>query len=89
MPAEERVGFEDEEGFPPVLNATGEQDKPEAIGLRKGRFFDLAVKDDKLLAEQSILGDEISFAACEVSDGAEHNRVTRGLCEMEESLFER
>ena len=39
MPAEERVGFEDEEGFPPVLNATGEQDKPEAIGLRSKAGF--------------------------------------------------
>ena len=49
----------------------------------------MAVEDDQLLLEQGILGHEIGFAMREVSGGAEHNRMTRGLGEMEESLFER
>ena len=68
---------------------TGKKDKPEAVGLRNGGLFDLAVQDDQLLAEESIIGNEVGFAACEVSGGAENNRVPRGLSEMEESLFER
>ncbi len=69
MPTEERVGLEDEQRLFPVLDATGEEDEPETIGLRKCRPFDLAVEDDELLAEQSIFGDEIGFAAYEVCDG--------------------
>ena len=87
MPAEESVGFEDEQGILPVLDATREEDEPEAIGLRKGRLFYLAVQDDELLAEQRIFGDELGFTACEVGGGAENKRVTRGLGEMEKGLF--
>jgi len=32
------------------------------IGLRKGWFVDLAVEDDELLPEQSILGKKVGFA---------------------------
>ena len=82
-PTKESVGFEDEQGFLPVLDMTGKKDEPEAIGLRKGGLFDLAVQDDQLLAEESILGNEVGFAACEVCGGTEHNGVTGGLGEIE------
>jgi hypothetical protein len=35
----------------PVLDVTGKEDKPEAIGLRKGGLSYLALKNDELLAE--------------------------------------
>ncbi len=54
MPAEERVGFQDKERILPVFDPTGEENKPEPIGWRKGRLFDLTVKDDELLTKQSI-----------------------------------
>ncbi len=50
-------------------------------------LFDLAVQDDQLLAEESILGNEVGFAACEVCGDTEHNGVTGGLGEMEKGLF--
>jgi hypothetical protein len=50
-------------------------------------LFDLAVKDDELLAEQSIFSDEVGFVTREARSGTEHNRVTRGLGEMEKGLF--
>ncbi len=87
VPTEQGVGFEDERGFLPVFDAAGEEDKPEAIGLRKGGFFDLAVKDDELLAEQCILGDEVGFATCEVSGSAENDRIAGRLGEVQEDLF--
>jgi hypothetical protein len=45
MPAKKGGGFENEQGFLPVLDATGEEDEPETIGLRKGGLFDSAVKN--------------------------------------------
>jgi hypothetical protein len=47
MPAEERLRFDDEQSILPVLDATGEEDEPEAVGLRNGRLIDLAVKDNR------------------------------------------
>ncbi len=45
----------------------------------------MAVKDDQLLTEQGILGDEIGFTVGEGSGGTEHNRVRGGLGELEGS----
>ena len=42
---------------------------------------------DELLTEQGILGDKVGFAARQVHYGAEHNRITGGLSEMEEGLI--
>jgi hypothetical protein len=66
----------------------GEMDKPEAIGLSEARFFDLAVEDDKLLPEQGVLGDELSFASGKISGCGKCNRVARRLRDMEEAPFE-
>ena len=87
MPTEEGVGFEDEQGFLPILDATGEEDEPEAIRLRKGRLFDLAIKDNELLAEKSILGDQVRLGASQVGGSAENHRMAGRLSEMEEGLF--
>jgi hypothetical protein len=40
MPAQERIGLEDEEGFLPTLDPAGEEEKPEAICLGKAWFLD-------------------------------------------------
>jgi hypothetical protein len=40
MPTEESIGFEDEQGILPILDATGEEDKPEAIRFRKDELGD-------------------------------------------------
>jgi hypothetical protein len=87
MPVEEGVWLEDEERFFPVLDATGKEDEPETIGLRKRGLFDLAVEDDKLLTEQSIFGDEVSFTACQVGGCAENHRMAGRLAEVQEDLF--
>lgn len=87
MLAEERVGFQDKERILPVFDPTGEENKPEPIGLRKGRLFDLTVKDDELLTKQSIFSNEVGFAACQVGGRAEHNRMVGGLAKMQKGLF--
>lgn len=69
------------------LDATSEKNQPEAIGLSKERLADLAVEDDQLLPDQSILCDEIGFAARQVGGGAEHKRMAGGLGEMQAGLF--
>ena len=73
MPTEECVGFEDEERLFPSFDAAGKEDEPEAISLRNGRLFDLAVKDNQLLAKQSVFSDQVGFTACQVGGSTEHN----------------
>ncbi len=67
-----------------MLNTTGEKDEPEAIRWSEARFFNLAMKDDQLLSEKRILGDESRFTSEEVRDSRECNRMTSGLCGMKE-----
>ena len=73
MPAEERLGFEDEERLFPIFDATGKEDEPETISLRNGRLFDLAVKANQWLAKQSVFSDQVGFTACHVGGSTEHN----------------
>ena len=47
----------------------------------------MAVKNNELLAEQGIFGDEVGFATCEVGGSAEHNRMAGRLAEVQEDLF--
>ncbi len=47
-------------------DTTGEENKPEAVGLGEMWLLNLLVKDNQLLTEQSILGDEFGLTACEV-----------------------
>lgn len=89
MPTEQCVGVEDEEHRFPFLDATSEEDEPEAIGLRNGRCFDLTAQDNQLLAEQIIFGHAVGFVACQVGDRAENNRMAGGLGEVQESLFKK
>lgn len=89
MPAQQRVGFEDEQRIFPVTDATGEKHEPEAVGLGKRGFFDVAVKDDQLLTKESIFGNEFGSIAGEVCDSAENNRMAGGLGEMQKGLFKR
>ncbi len=87
MPAEEGVGLIDECFFP-VFHATDEEDEPKAIGLRKGRLFDLAIEDHELLAEEGVLGDQLGFTSEKVSHCGDRYRIVSGLRAMEESVFE-
>lgn len=88
MPTEERVGFEDEEGILPVLHVTGQEDKPEVVGLSKGWLFDLAMQDDQSLREQRILVNQFGSTTREVGGGSEYDRVVGRLGKMQESLIE-
>ncbi len=87
MPAEQGVRPEDPQMIPPVFHATGKEDEPKAVGLSKGWFFDLAVKDNELLPKESVLGDKFGFAAREVDGGTDEDRIAARLGEMQEGMF--
>ena len=87
MPTEEGIRLEDEQGFLPMLDATREENEPEAIRLRTSRLFDLTMKENELMAEKRILGDQVRLGASQVGNGSENHRMMERLSEMEEGLF--
>jgi len=89
MPAKQRIGLEDEEGFLPPPDPAGEEDEPEAIGWGEPWLVDLAVEDDELLAEERVLGNEFGIAAIEIEGGAEKDSLVRRPGELEGSAFQR
>jgi len=75
MPAQERIGLEDEDGFLPSPDPAGEEDEPRAIGWGESWLVNLAVEDDELLAEERVLGNELGIAASEIEGRAEKDRT--------------
>ena len=85
MPAQERIGLEDEDGFLPMPDRTDEEDEPEAIGWCEAWLVNLAVEDDELLAEGRVLGNEFGIAASEIEGRAEKDRIAKRPGELEGS----
>ena len=85
MPAQERTGLEDEDGFLPMPDPADEEDEPEAIGWGGPRLPNLAVEDDELLAEEGVLGNELGIAASEIEGRAEKDGIARRPRELEGS----
>ena len=75
MPAQDRLGLDDDQGIFPVLDRAREQDQARTIGGGEARPFDRAVEDDVLLAEQQVFSDQVRFTAGKVSDGAQGRGV--------------
>jgi hypothetical protein len=70
MPAKQRIGLEDEEGFLPTPDPAGEEGEPAAIGWGEAWLLTLAMKDNELLAEGGVLGNELGIAASEIEGRA-------------------
>jgi len=70
MPAKRRIGLDDKEGFLPPPDPAGEEDEPEAIGWGEAWLLNLAMKDNELLAEEGVLGNELGIAASEIEGRA-------------------
>ncbi len=71
-----------------MVNATSEQDEPEAIGWTEMWFLNLAVKNDELSPNKCILSDMLRFTSGRVGGYGEYRRMTRELGETEKSPFE-
>ena len=58
MPAQHGIQLDDQQRLPPGLDAAGKQDEDRPIGRRAARALDAAPEDDKLLAQEGVLGDK-------------------------------
>jgi hypothetical protein len=58
MPADDGLGFHDEDGVHEAVEAAGQRTDEPAIESAQARAFDLAADDDELLAKDQVLGDQ-------------------------------
>jgi len=87
MPAQERIGLEDDDGFLPTPDPAGEEDEPKAIGWGESWLVNLAVEDDELLAEEGVLGNKLGAATSEIEGRAEKDSIARRPGELEGTDF--
>lgn len=67
MPADQRVGLNDVQGLLPELGAASQQYQTKTVVVGQLGPFDLAVENNELLAQHSVLGDEVGLAAGHIS----------------------
>ena len=86
MPAQEGIGLKDEEGFLPSPDPADEEDEPDAIGWGEPWPDSLAVENDKLLGEESVLGNELGIVASDIEGRAGKDRIARWPGKFERSM---
>jgi len=63
MPAEDRVRFHDEKRLSPTRDETGEAHEKPALVRGEPGFLDRPRRDDELLAQERVLGDELLYVS--------------------------
>jgi hypothetical protein len=58
MPAQERVGLDEQHRLPPSADAASQEHEQRAVGRRAARALGAPSQDDALLPEEGILGVE-------------------------------
>ena len=79
MPAQQGVRLNDEKGLLPEGRRPGQEQEPESIPIAESGVFDLALKDDQLLSQEGVLGDELGLAADRILGGSCKQRDGVGL----------
>jgi len=62
MPAQKGIRLDDQERFFPIPETASEEQEPEAIAAIETRTFDLALKNQELMTQQGIFGEELCVA---------------------------
>jgi hypothetical protein len=71
-----------------MVDSASQPDEPEALGLSKAGFVDLAMQDAKLLSQKGIFGNELGFAAWQIGGDGESERMPRGFRKLEDNSFQ-
>lgn len=74
MPAQQSFGFEEEESLSSMLQTTGEEQKPKAIGGREMRRSRLPLQNGQLMTQERILQNRFGFGTREVLESAGPDR---------------
>ena len=79
MPAQHRLGLDDEQRLLPASESTRKEDEEATIDRCKVRSLHLPIEHDELLAEQRVFRNQLRLAPRKVLDAAEDERAGRWL----------
>lgn len=86
MPTEQRIGLDDQEGLFPVGDTTSEGQEPEAVALVEVRSFDLTLKNQELMTQESIFSEELRATEWQIAKSSDEQgaagRVGQGTEEL-------
>jgi hypothetical protein len=68
MPAEESIRLNNDERLLPTEGSPGKHHQEEPVGPATRWALHLTAKDDQLLSQQGVLGDEFGLGASEVGE---------------------
>jgi hypothetical protein len=63
VPAQQRLGPDDERGLPPGADPAGEQHQERPVRWRHSRALDAPLQHEQLLAQERVLGEQLRPAA--------------------------
>ena len=88
MPAQERIGLNNQQRLPPGTNAVGEEHQSYAVGRSAAGAFHAPPEDQELLAQQRVLRDQLGLAADEISECPGEGRCCGGFRHRHEATAE-
>lgn len=77
MPVEKSIGLNNEERLFPVPDGSREHDREQPIGSGTSWALHLTAKDDQLLSQQGVFGDEFSPGAGQIVQGSHEAGAAR------------
>jgi hypothetical protein len=84
MPAQERIGLDNDQCVFPLPYSGRKHEEPEAIAAIQLGPLDLALQNAKLMTQQGILGNEICFGVNEVCQSTAYESCGVGTKECAE-----
>ncbi len=88
MPAQESRGLDNQERLFPTANGPCKDEQEYAIRFATSWTFDLTTKDDQLLTEQRIFGDEFCPGASEIGEHPGEKGSTPGARPAQYTLLD-
>jgi hypothetical protein len=89
MPAQERIGLDDQRGRSPAWQFASQKDKESPLPPGEGGAFPLPLQDDELLTKQRIFQYQFRLAAGEISGRADSQGIAAvvGTCPLTQALL--
>ena len=89
MPAQERIGLDDQQGRSPAWQLAGQEDKEGPVTPGEGGAFPLPLQDDELLTKQRVFQYQFRFAAGEIPGCADSQGIAAvvGTCPQTQALL--
>ncbi|HEX4204702.1 MAG TPA: hypothetical protein VHZ51_11025 [Ktedonobacteraceae bacterium] len=89
MPAQQRLGLDQEQRLLPRSDHPDEEYQAQSIHLPADGSFDLSMQNDQLLAQERVFSQQFGFASGQIGKSANDKRGCRRFDPIQETFLER